>query len=413
MNAHEPKAWILSQGDEVVTGQVVDTNAAWLAERLTAMGFDVWRHVAAGDRLADLEELLRESAGKAEVVLSTGGLGPTQDDLTAEAVSRAFSRPLERDPGAVSRISGYFERLGRTMTDANLKQADLPAGSTRLDNEVGTAPGFQLVEQGTWYAFLPGVPREMTRMFEEHVAPALLARFELRPRRLVTLRAVGLGESLIQQRLGRIADERFVISYRTRLPENHVKLRFRDGVTPDEVAEVVAGLRGRIGTSVFAVDGLGEEQGELADVVGAMLHARGETLAVAEVVSAGQLSLLCAEARNAEEWFREGVVVTTRGARARLLGPNGVSLDTLTDPSERAIALAQAVLRSTGSTWGLAVGEPRDREDGNGAEVTVALSGAEGNEARDLRLVHRRDRQAMLSAAAALDLLRRHLAKRD
>jgi competence/damage-inducible protein CinA-like protein len=403
-------AAILSQGDEVVTGQVTNGNAAWLAERATDLGFEVRRHVAVGDRLEDLIAQLNESAGRADLVLSSGGLGPTQDDLTAEAVAEAFGLPLERDEQALARIKDYFARAGRQMADVNRKQADLPRGAERLDNDRGTAPGFVVEQAGTYLAFLPGVPVEMKRMFDEQLAPRLERRFRLEPRQLVTIRVVGLGESTIQQRLGRIEDERFVLSYRTRLPENHVKLRFAPGVPGQEIERIVSDLRERIGASAFAVEGLEGQGGELADVVGQQLRQRGDSLSVAESVSGGQLALLCASAEGASAWFREAVVVPNASAKARLLGPNGVVLDELGDETERTIALARAIRTACGTTWGLATGDVSDAGDAEGGgKAVVALSGPEDNETRTLNLAHRPDRRGMLAAAAALDLLRRKL----
>jgi competence/damage-inducible protein CinA-like protein len=410
MASRPPRVTVLSQGDEVVTGQVTNTNAAWLSERVTDLGLEVHRHLAVGDRLDELAALLRDCVDASDIVLSTGGLGPTQDDLTAEAVGEAFDLPLERDDEALRQIKEYFTDAGRQMADVNRKQADLPQGAERLDNPSGTAPGFAVERGGTYFAFLPGVPAEMERMFDEQVVPRLQERFALEPRRLVTVRVVGMGESTIQQRLGRIEDERFVLSYRTKLPENHVKLRFDPAVPDEEVDRIVADLRDRIGVSAFSVDGMEGQGGELADVVGRLLRQRGDTLSVAESVSAGQLALLCARGENAEAWFRQGVIVPTRAAKTRLLGPDGVSLDDLSDPIEKTIALAQAVRAAAGTTWGLATGDLGEAggEEGEG-KAFAALSGPEGNESRQLSLKHRPERRPMLAAAAALDLLRRRL----
>jgi competence/damage-inducible protein CinA-like protein len=410
MAPRPPRVTVLSQGDEVVTGQVTNTNAAWLSERATDLGLEVHRHVAVGDHLDELAALLRECVDASDIVLSTGGLGPTQDDLTAEAVGEAFDLPLERDDEALRQIKEYFTEAGRQMADVNRKQADLPQGAERLDNPSGTAPGFALERGGTYFAFMPGVPAEMRRMFDEQVVPRLKERFALEPRRLVTVRVVGMGESTIQQRLGRIEDERFVLSYRTKLPENHVKLRFDPAVPDEEVNRIVADLRERIGASAFSIDGVEGQSGELADVVGRLLRQRGDTLSVAESVSAGQLALLCAGGESAGAWFREAVIVPTGAAKARLLGPDGVSLDDLGDPIEKTIALAQAVRAAAGTTWGLATGDLGGAGDEEGAgKAVAALSGPEGNESRQLSLKHRPERRPMLAAAAALDLLRRRL----
>src|SRR5262245_1963247 len=134
-----PRAEILSQGDEVVTGQIADTNAAWLSERLTELGFDVARHTTVGDRRSDLVSVLREIAARCDLCRCTGGPGPTDDDLTAGSVAEAFDRPLQLDAVALGQIEEKFRRFGREMAPVNRRQAELPAGTARLDNDWGTA----------------------------------------------------------------------------------------------------------------------------------------------------------------------------------------------------------------------------------------------------------------------------------
>ena len=153
-----PTLEIFSQGEEIVTGQTVDTNAAWLSQKAVACGFTVTRHTAVGDKLGDLIVLLQDIAQRADCCICTGGLGPTSDDLTAEAVASAFNLPLEFDEFAFEQINRFFAHRNRTMPESNRKQAMLPQGAVRIDNEWGTAPGFSLDFGRCWFVFLPGVP---------------------------------------------------------------------------------------------------------------------------------------------------------------------------------------------------------------------------------------------------------------
>ena len=194
-----PTLEIFSQGEEIVTGQTVDTNAAWLAQEAIHCGFTVTRHTAVGDKLTDLINLLNDIAARADCCICTGGLGPTSDDLTAEAVASAFNRPLEFDDIAFEQIKEFFDRRNRPMPEVNKKQALLPQTAKRIDNTWGTAPGFALQHQRCWFVFLPGVPSEMKGLFLEHVKPDLLTRFTLQPPHLVSLKTLGLGESAIQE----------------------------------------------------------------------------------------------------------------------------------------------------------------------------------------------------------------------
>src|SRR5688572_20474165 len=242
------RAEILSQGDEVVTGQIADTNAAWLSEQLLGLGFDVVRHTTVGDRQADIVEVLREIASRAQVCVCTGGLGPTEDDLTSGAVAEAFGRPQELDLVALAQMEERWRAFGRVMAPVNRRQALLPRGSERLENRWGTAPGFAFqTDTGggrnrALFFCLPGVPSEMKGMFTEEVVPRLAARFAVAPGRLVTLRTVGVAESDVQQALEGIVMTEAVLGFRTKLPENHVKLRFPAGASEEVVHRVVTAV---------------------------------------------------------------------------------------------------------------------------------------------------------------------------
>lgn len=256
-----PIAEILSQGDEVVCGQIADTNAAWLSERLTDLGFSVRRHSAVGDRLEDIVGLLQETSARCDLCISTGGLGPTEDDLTAAAAAKAFDLPLAFDEKAMADIEALYRRFGKPMPDSNQKQAWLPGGSQRLDNQWGTAPGFALSFGRCFFVFLPGVPREMCKLFEQVVLPKLKERFDLNPGRLVTLRTVAIGESSLQQRLQGFDPHPAVLGFRTVPPENQVKLRIPASLPDTGVVALVDELRRRIGAPVFSIEGVDGEPG--------------------------------------------------------------------------------------------------------------------------------------------------------
>ena len=289
-------AEIFSQGEEVVTGQTVDSNAAWLSQQLTDLGFNVTRHTAVGDRLNDLVQLIREIAGRADCCICTGGLGPTVDDLTAEAVGIAAGLPLEFDPEALRQVESYYAKRQRTMPDANRKQAFLPRGSIRIDNPVGTAPGFALLIGHCWFAFLPGVPMEMKVLFED-VRMRLLQRFALMPDHLVVLRSVGIGESAIQQALAGLQMPAGVrLGFRAAPDEVQTKLLFPAGFPDADMCAIAAQTQAAIGDYVFAIDGMhGEPGGDLLTTVDRLLP-EGCRLAMLETVSGGWLAAKCQRA---------------------------------------------------------------------------------------------------------------------
>jgi nicotinamide-nucleotide amidase len=416
-----PTVEVLSQGDEVVTGQIADTNAAWLSDQLTRLGFTVVRHVAVGDRLPDLVATFRDLSGRCDLCLCTGGLGPTDDDLTAPAVAQAFDMPQELDPVALEQVKERFARFGRPMAKVNERQALLPRGATRLDNDWGTAPGFAFQAGRATFACLPGVPREMRAMFTERVVPLLQQRFELTPSRLVTFRCVGVGESEMQQALGDWSAPGIVISYRTKLPENHLKLRVEPAVSDVDLQQAVAVVLERLGRWVFTVEGapaplagFDVEGGAHAEVVGRLLARRGHTLALAESCTGGRIAAACTAIPGASDWLLEGLVTYANAAKVRLLGVSEVDLaqhGAVSEPVAR--QMARGARERAGATWGIGVtgvaGPGGGTPDKPVGTVHVAVDGPGGATHRLLRLPGDRTQIQDLSVAAALELLRRRL----
>jgi len=286
-----PTVEILSQGDEVIEGSVINTNAAWLSQRLVDMGFQVVRHTCIGDDLDALVAALREIAGRSQVCICSGGLGPTVDDLTAEAASLAFATPLECDPEALRQIESWFQRSGRPMVDINRRQALLPRGAQRLDNDWGTAPGFSLIEGGCQFHFVPGVPREMMAMFEHRICLGLTESFPgIRPSRL-TFHTIGIGESTLQEKLKTLTlPQGARLGFRAKGTENEVKIGFDGLVSPGESEPLIAEVTNLLGDAVFQIarDGQGHEN--LAALVGSSLRKKDLCILVQESLSGGNLS---------------------------------------------------------------------------------------------------------------------------
>lgn len=293
-------AEIFSQGEEVVSGQTVDTNATWLSQHLNDLGLTVKRHTAVGDQLDDLVALIREIAARADCCICTGGLGPTVDDLTAEAVAIASEQPLQFDEIAFKQIEAYFAKRQRPMPEINRKQAFLPLQSVRIDNPVGTAPGFALKIQRCWFVFLPGVPSEMKAMFPV-VQQQLQKRFTLQSHGLVTLRSVGIGESAIQQRLQtlKLPDE-VQLGFRAAIDEVQTKLLFPADFTVKARQALVTEAVNLIGDAVFAVDTPEQIQGDLPTVIGRGMQESGLTLSIIETASQGLMAAKCI----GHDWLR-------------------------------------------------------------------------------------------------------------
>jgi nicotinamide-nucleotide amidase len=402
---NNPIAEIFSQGDEVVTGEVADTNAAWLSRELAVLGFDVARHTAVGDRLEALVDLLREIAGRADLCLCTGGLGPTCDDLTAEAVSRAFGMPLEMDEAALARIEAYFIRLNRPMPEINKKQALLPKESDRLDNLWGTAPGFTLRVGRCRFVFMPGVPGEMKAMFGHWVRPDLPRQFALHPDRLVILNTVGIGESALQERLDRIALSPEVrLGFRAGGPENQVKLLFPADFPKSELDATVRCAVEAVGDAVYAIGSGGNSDSSLESVVGREFVVRNATLYAVETVSGGALANRCAGA----DWFLGSIVVPNP---VLLLSWFDVEADG--EPARTAARLAEKARTLTGADYALAQFADGDREallsDAGNIEVHFALAGPEGLWQESRLIGGGLQRRRNTAAALALDFVRRRM----
>lgn len=400
-----PFAEIFSQGDELVTGEIADTNAAWLSRDLTALGFEITRHTTVGDRLDALVALLKEIAGRAELCLCTGGLGPTCDDFTAEAAALAFGMPLEPDPEALAQIEAWFARMNRPMPEVNRKQALLPRGSERLDNHWGTAPGFALDAGRCRFAFMPGVPREMEAMYGHWVRPDLARRFTLSPPQRVVLRTIGLGESALQEKLDRIAlPSEVTLGFRAGGAENQVKLRFSPGFPEPDLNDTVRLVAETIGEAVYAIDRDGNGEAGLEAVVARLLAARNARLHLIETVSAGLLASRCGGAA----WLVGALVEPEPARLTARFGVTGPA-----DPAETARRIAEAARDETGADYVLAqYGEFGRAAFPSGTapvELHLALAGPEAtwHEAQTLRGDFPRKRGA--AAALSLDFVRRCL----
>jgi competence/damage-inducible protein CinA-like protein len=401
-----PTLEIFSQGEEIVTGQTVDTNAAWLSQQVVQMGFTVTRHTAVGDKLDDLIVLLREISARADCCICTGGLGPTCDDLTAEAVAEAFGLPLEFDGLAFEQIKLFFARRNRVMPELNRKQAMFPKGAERIDNEWGTAPGFSLQSGRCWFAFVPGVPLEMRHLFLETIRPGLESRFSLKPGKLISIKTIGIGESDIQERISAVEISAQVqLGFRAGMDEVQTKLLFPNDYPETAMATLAANVASQLGDYVFAIDGLAETTGDLVAVVDKLMTTGKHTLAVIETASQGLLTAKCI----GTQWL----LSTLYEQFPARLGPKLAVEVNANDLMETAQALAAAMQKSSAADFVLVqlyAGDNKALHDKDKSIVlyNVLLTGAEFHQAiySVAGPLKRKQNQAAL---LALDLLRRYL----
>ncbi|MDD5578692.1 MAG: molybdopterin-binding protein [Methylobacter sp.] len=401
-----PTMEIFSQGEEIVTGQTVDTNAAWLSQQVAQMGFTVTRHTAVGDKLDDLVGLLREISARADCCICTGGLGPTSDDLTAEAVAEAFGLPLEFDNVAFEQIKLFFARRNRIMPELNRKQALFPKGSERIDNAWGTAPGFSLQAGRCWFAFVPGVPMEMQHLFLETIKAGLQSRFSLKPGKLISIKTIGIGESDIQERISAVdIPAQVQLGFRAGADEVQTKLWFPNGYPETAMATLITTVASQLGDYVFAIDGLTEPTGDLAAVVDKLMTAGKQTLAVIETASQGLLTAKCIGA----QWLLRTMYEQSLGRLGDKLAVE-INAD---DLMETAQALAAAMQKSSAADFILVQLYAGDNTALHDKDKSIVLYNALLTGAEFHQSVHsvagpikRKQNQAAL---LALDLLRRCL----
>ncbi|MGQ9732057.1 MAG: competence/damage-inducible protein A [Candidatus Zipacnadales bacterium] len=316
------KAAVLTVGTEILRGRFVNTNSAWLAQRLTEIGFDVVFQATVGDDLSDIVEALGYAGRVAGVVITTGGLGPTQDDLARESLAELTGRPLEVDSEAVEQLRAFFARRGFHFTNNNLKQASRPQGAELLENTCGTAPGIYLEHEGVIYIAVPGPPAEMQEMMARRVLPRLCERLGGEPlqRQIRRLRLCDIGESAVAQLLEDLmapGANPVVASYAS--PGEVILELTARASSQTEALELLdtteAIIRERLGAQVYAV---GEEGMEAA--LGRALRESGKTIATAESCTGGLLASRITDVPGASDYFRMGFVTYSNESKRDLLG---------------------------------------------------------------------------------------------
>ena len=414
------QATVLTIGDELLIGQVRDTNASWLGEQLTLAGVVVRRMVTVGDDEQALQSELRQSLAESDLVVTTGGLGPTGDDRTREAVAGLFGVEMAFQDQILEDIRERFRLRGRTMPESNRSQAMVPSGFEVLFNRVGTAPGLwhevrQGEAAGSMLAVLPGVPYEMKHLFNEEVLPRVQRRGGLRTIVHRTLRTAGIGESGLQETAGDLSG---ILSDTLRLAwlpgPGGVRLRMTAfGNSREEadgrIAELEACLRARLGKYVY-----GTNDETLEEVVGHMLRDRSLTVAVAESCTGGYVAHALTNIPGSSVYMAGGVVAYSNRAKMDVLG---VSPDALRQhgavSEEVAAQMAEGVRHRLGADMGLSttgIAGP----DGGTAEkpvgtVWIGYADAGAVEAHRLQLVRDRMLNKQLTATFLLDKVRKNL----
>ena len=406
---------ILSVGTELLLGNIANTDAQMLSQGLSELGLNVYWHTVVGDNPQRAREAVALAKERADIIITTGGLGPTCDDLTKNVLAEAFGKKLVFDEGSAQRIRAFFARTGRPMTDNNLQQAYLPEGCTILENDWGTAPGCAFEAEGVHVVMLPGPPSECRPMFQYRAKPYLLSLSE----GVIashTIKLFGIGESAMEAQL---RDQMNAMSNPTLAPyakEGECELRVTakaatDGEAQTLLRPTVEQVKKLFGDKVYGVD-----VPSLEYVVLEGLKDRGLTLGAAESCTGGLIAKRLTDIPGASQVFKGGVVSYTNEVKQSALGvPHGLLEEYGAVSAQVAAAMAEGARQVLGcdvalSSTGVA-GPDRDGRDNEVGTMFVAIATPEGTHVRALKLGSRpmRERLRTQTASHAFDLARRYL----
>ncbi len=409
-------AEVLTIGDELNRGEIVDTNSSWLSERLTSLGAHVRWRTSVTDDIADIDSALRQAASRASVVVCSGGLGPTDDDRTVDVMAGVLGVAPANEPEHEARMRARFAERSFTLTPNNLRQVRIPTGAAVLQNRKGLAPGFHAHHQKADFYFMPGVPREMKPMFDSEVAPSLTARLGAGPKvARRTWRVAGKGESHVDHALAGLMDgvADATLHFRILYPENLVTVIVRRPEQAEAdalLARLDEEVRRRLGDHVYGID-----DETLAQAVGRRLIARGHTLSVAESCTGGLVGQLVTAVPGSSRYFNGGVIAYANSVKSSLLDVNAALLEREGAVSETVVVeMAEGARRVIGSEWAIAVSGIAGPDGGTPEKpvgtVQVAVVGPSVRETRKLSWPGEREQVRLIAAFSALHLLYKLLA---
>jgi nicotinamide-nucleotide amidase len=407
------KAEIIAVGSELLTPDRVDTNSLFLTAHLNRLGIEVTRKTVVGDDLAPLRNAFEEAAKRVELVIASGGLGPTEDDRTRDAVADLLGRKLSRDPAVMKMIEARFRKIGRVMSEVNARQAMVPEGAIVLENDRGTAPGLWLESSGRIVILLPGPPHELKAMFAAQVEPRL-ARLATGVRLVAReLRVAGMGESDVDQRIAPIYTRHDDVQTTILTAPGEIQIHLR--IWSKDVPAAERQLQGiqesivlTLGEAVFTTAGESMEE-----VVARELTMRQATIATAESCTGGLLAERLTRISGSSAYFLGGVVSYSNTLKSAWVDvPAEIIESRGAVSSEVAVALADGIRRRTGATLGVGItgvaGPTGGTPEKPVGTVHVAIADASGSKERGVHYPGERDRIRWQASQTALDLVRRY-----
>ncbi len=403
---------MICTGEEVLSGQIVDTNAAWFADTMLNLGIELQQRITVGDRMPDLMRVFLERSQHADVILVNGGLGPTSDDLSAEAMAHAAGVPLVENQQWRAHLLDWFTRRGRVMPASNFKQCFLPATAILVDNPVGSAPGFRIKLNRAWLFFTPGVPVEFKHMVTEQFVPFVQDAFKNgQATRLHKFLTFGHGESALADQISQLsAPAGITVGYRPSAPHVEIKVFARGATAIASMENFLDLLRITLGTALVS-----ERYASVAEEVHQLLLTSGHTLAMAESCTGGMLASQLIEYSGSSAYLHQSLVTYANAAKTAVLGVSPAILENHGAVSiETVIAMAKGVRELLDSDYALATsgiaGPDGGSVDKPVGTVAIALCDREQCWVQVVSLGQRsRTMIRVMSCAVALDMLRRKL----
>jgi nicotinamide-nucleotide amidase len=406
-------AEILAVGTELLMGQITNTNAQYISQKLNSIGVNVYYHSVVGDNFRRLKESLLRALDRCDLVVITGGLGPTQDDLTKEAVSDVLEKKLVLHEASLTRIKNYFNRMKRKMTDNNIKQAYLPEGCIVITNNNGTAPGCIVERNGKIVVMLPGPPKEMKPMLDDTVIPYLDQKSGYKTVSKY-LRVFGIGESMLEDTIMDLVDTQKEVTIATYAKEGQVTVRLTSKSKTYEEAmmnirPLEEEIKNRLKDKLYST-----EDEELEYVASKMLIENGITVSIAESCTGGMVSSRLTDVPGISKVFNRGIVSYSNESKVENLGVSPETLEKFGAVSrETAIEMAEGIRRVAQTDLGISVTGIAGPDGGTDEKpvglVYVALADKSGCDCKELRLAGSRDKIRNMAALNVFDMIRRYV----
>jgi nicotinamide-nucleotide amidase len=415
------RAEIISIGDEILIGQIVNTNAVWMAQQLNLIGVNVVSVSTISDSKEDIEQAIGIAFGRADVVLMTGGLGPTKDDVTKKTLSEYFNSPLVLDENVLQDVTEFFKKRGREVSAVNRDQALVPQNCIVIRNSNGTAPGMWLERDGKVCVSMPGVPYEMKEMMSLSILPKLKATYQLPFIYHKTILTQGIGESILAERIEAWEDNLSVKGIKLAYLPQPGMVRLRLSVQGESkealntlIEEEIKKVLPLIEEHVFGYELFGEETPALQKITFELLKQKGKTLSVAESCTGGYISSLFTDIPGSSEVFMGGIVPYNNRAKHELAGVSADVFEKYGAVSEACVVqLAEGVIKSFHSDYAISVSGIAGPGGGTPEKpvgfVWIAVSNGKKTEAKNFQFGDNRSRNIVMTANAAISMLRKFI----